>query len=101
MTFCEPRSSPAYCVKLRGLSLAPEARCRNCPQCRCGPPRPQPQPLGFAMQVGASGAVPPAVAEAKIENFFDSFVEPQCGHAVPFQSVERIRSSLSFAHCSQ
>jgi len=44
-------------------------------------------------------ALPPAAA--KVENFLDNFFEPQCGHSEFFQSVERIRSSLSFPHFSQ
>jgi hypothetical protein len=31
----------------------------------------------------------------------DNFFEPQCGHAVPFQSLERTRISLSRSHFSQ
>jgi hypothetical protein len=51
--------------------------------------------------VGAGLGAVPAVAEAKVENFLASFVEPQCGHFVPFQSRERTRISLSASHCSQ
>jgi len=47
------------------------------------------------------GALPPALAEAKVENFFDNFVEPQCGQAASFQSVDRTRTSLSLSHFSQ
>ena len=43
----------------------------------------------------------PAVAEANAENFLASLVEPQCGHFVPFQSLERTRISLSVSHFSQ
>jgi len=39
--------------------------------------------------------------EAKVENFLASFDEPQWGHFVPFQSLERTRISLSFSHLSQ
>jgi hypothetical protein len=45
--------------------------------------------------------VPPALAEAKVENFFSSFVDPHFGHFVPFQSLERMRISLSFPQFSQ
>jgi hypothetical protein len=40
-------------------------------------------------------------ADAKMENFLESFVEPHCGHFVPFQSLERTRISLSLSHCPQ
>ncbi len=40
-------------------------------------------------------------AEANVENFLESFFEPQCGHSEFFQSVERTSSSLSFPHFSQ
>ena len=40
-------------------------------------------------------------AEAKTENFLDSFLDPQCGQAVPFQWLERTRISLSRSHFSQ
>jgi hypothetical protein len=36
-----------------------------------------------------------------MENFLDSFFDPQCGQAVPFQSLERTRISLSRSHFSQ
>jgi hypothetical protein len=47
-------------------------------------------PAGVAAPVGA-----------KVENFFDSFFEPQCGHSELFQSLERTSNSLSFPHFSQ
>jgi len=59
-----------------------------------------PQELGLPVQTGASLA-PPPLAEANTESFFASFVEPQCGHFVPFQSRERTRISLSRSHLSQ
>ncbi len=56
------------------------------------------------MQLGAAlgllGAAP-AVAEAKVENFLASFVDPQCGHFVPLHSLERTRISLSRSHFPQ
>jgi hypothetical protein len=58
-----------------------------------------PQELGFPVQDGS--APPPLMAAAKVENFFDSFVEPQCGQAAPSQLLERTSSSLSFRHFSQ
>ena len=58
-----------------------------------------PQELGVPVQDGSEPA--PAVLEAKTENFFDSFFEPQCGQGVPCQSLERTRISLSFSHFSQ
>lgn len=59
-----------------------------------------PQELGTPLQEGA-GVVVPAVAEAKVENFLDSFADPQCGHFVPSQSLERTRISLSLSHFPQ
>lgn len=71
-------------------------------QCRCGLPVLHiPQELGTPVQEVGSGPVAPAVAEAKVENFFASFVEPQCGHFVPSQSLERTRISLSRSHFAQ
>jgi hypothetical protein len=71
-------------------------------QCRCAPLRPQPQPLGFTAQdCGAGAGVAPAVAEAKVENFFASLVEPQCGHLVPAHSFDRTRISLSVSQWAQ
>jgi hypothetical protein len=57
--------------------------------------------LGVPVQVGAGSVAPPALAEANTENFLASFVEPQFGHFVPFQSLERTRISLSLSHFSQ
>ena len=59
-----------------------------------------PQDLGVPVQTGASPP-PSALADAKTENFFASFLEPQCGHLVPLQSLERTRTSLSLSHFSQ
>jgi hypothetical protein len=42
-----------------------------------------------------------APEEANVENFFSSFFEPHWGHWAPFQSLERVRISLSFPHFSQ
>jgi hypothetical protein len=41
------------------------------------------------------------VREAKVESALVSFEEPQRGHFVPFQRVERTRISLSFPQLSQ
>jgi hypothetical protein len=54
-----------------------------------------PQDLGTPEQDGAS---PPALVEAKVENFFPSFLDPQCGQGVPSHRLERTSTSLS---CSQ
>ena len=43
----------------------------------------------------------PAIEEAKEENFFSIFEDPQRGHLVPFQLLERNRISLSCWHFSQ
>ena len=50
---------------------------------------------------GAGAGAAPVVAEAKVENFLASFVEPQRGHLVPVQSLERTRISLSVSHFAQ
>jgi hypothetical protein len=60
-----------------------------------------PQELGTPEQLGGAAGVAPAVAAAKVENFLDNFAEPQCGHFVPSQSLERTRISLSFSHFPQ
>lgn len=60
-----------------------------------------PQDLGVPVQTGAGSSALPALAEANTENFLASFVEPQFGHFVPFQSLERTRISLSRSHFSQ
>ena len=57
-----------------------------------------PHEPGLPVQEG-SASLP--VAEANTENFFDSLLEPQCGHFVPSQWLERTSTSLSFRHCSQ
>jgi hypothetical protein len=58
-----------------------------------------PQELGFPVQDGSDP--PPLTLEANVENFFASFVEPQCGHWAPSHWLERTSSSLSFWHFSQ
>jgi len=61
-----------------------------------------PHEVGVPVQLGAGAGLPmPAVAAAKVENFFASFVEPQCGHFVPSQSRARTRISLSHSHFPQ
>jgi hypothetical protein len=52
------------------------------------------------VHVGASLS-PPAPADANTDNLLASFVEPQCGHFVPFQALERTKISLSLSHFSQ
>jgi len=59
-----------------------------------------PQECGVPLQLGGSPA-PAAEAEAKVENFLDNFSEPQCGHLVPCQSLDRTRTSLSRSHFAQ
>jgi hypothetical protein len=58
-----------------------------------------PQDRGVPEQAGASAASPPL--DANTESFFSSFAEPQCGHAVHFQSVVRTSTSLSRLHSPQ
>lgn len=60
-----------------------------------------PQELGTPLQDCGAGPAAPAVAAAKVENFLDNFSEPQCGHFVPCQSLERTRISLSCSHLPQ
>jgi hypothetical protein len=63
-----------------------------------------PQEVGVPLQLGAGAgrALPlPAIADAKVENFFASLLEPQCGHFVPSQLLERTRISLSRWHFPQ
>jgi hypothetical protein len=60
-----------------------------------------PQDPGDPVQAGDGGSLPPPLAEANTENFFVNRVEPQCGHFVPFQSAERIKTSLSLSHFPQ
>ncbi len=57
-----------------------------------------PQDLGWPVQAGASL---PALVEAKVENFFASFFDPQCGQGVPSQRLERTSTSLSFSQSLQ
>jgi hypothetical protein len=49
----------------------------------------------------AGASLLPAALDAKVENFLSSLVEPQWGHFVPFQSLERTRISLSRSHFPQ
>ncbi len=59
-----------------------------------------PQEVGTPEQLG-TGIVAPVFAAAKVENFLANFAEPQCGHFVPSQSLERTRISLSLSHFPQ
>jgi len=58
-----------------------------------------PQELGFPEQEGPSAASPPL--DANTESFFSSLVDPQCGHWVPFHTVERTSTSLSRSQSPQ
>jgi len=61
-----------------------------------------PHEWGVPVQLVAGAAlVLPAVAEANVENFLSSLLEPQCGHFVPSQLLERTRISLSCSHFPQ
>lgn len=53
-----------------------------------------PHEPGVPEQLGA-GSFSPPLAEANTDSFFTSLVEPQCGHFVPFQALDRTRISLS------
>ena len=59
-----------------------------------------PHELGTPEQDGAS-PLPPAVADAKVENFLDNCLDPQCGQGVPSQRLERTSTSLSFSQLAQ
>jgi hypothetical protein len=58
-----------------------------------------PQERGFPEHDSPSLSPPPL--DANTESFFDNFFDPQCGHSVPSQSVERTSTSLSFPHFPQ
>jgi hypothetical protein len=58
-------------------------------------------PHDFGLPLHAGAALSPATEEANVENFLASLSEPQCGHFVPFQSLERRSISLSLSHFSQ
>jgi hypothetical protein len=70
------------------------------------PPLQQPpQPLLSTPQAAPSPAqqtslLLPAL-EANTDSLFVSRAEPQCGHFVPVQSLDRTRISLSLWHLSQ
>jgi len=65
------------------------------------PPEQHPQEPVPPSQGGASAVLPLAPAEANTDNFLDSFVEPQCGHLLPFQRLERTSTSLSRSQLPQ
>jgi hypothetical protein len=58
-----------------------------------------PQEPGFPLQDGS--APPSAAPDENTESFFVNLGEPQCGHFVPVQSLERTSSSLSCSHRTQ
>jgi len=58
-----------------------------------------PHERGVPEQEGS--VAPPPPEDAKTDNFLESFVDPQRGHFVPFQSFERTRISLSESHFPQ
>jgi len=49
----------------------------------------------------ADDSLAPAVLDANVENFFSNRADPQCGHFVPFQSLDRTNTSLSRSHFPQ
>lgn len=80
--------------------MPPQSARRGKRQWRCGTPVPQrPQERGLLVQAGAS--VSPPVLEAKTDSFFSKRTEPQSGHRVPCQSLDRTSSSLSFSQSRQ
>ncbi len=60
-----------------------------------------PHERGLPEHDGSAAAEAPPWLEAKVENFFDSRVDPQCGHDVPSQFAERTSTSESFPHLAQ
>lgn len=52
-------------------------------------------PQAEGLPAGQSKLFSPMLEE-NTDSFFASWVDPQWGHGVPFQSVERTRTSLSF-----
>ena len=73
-------------------------------QCECGLPVPHmPQEEGTPLHElpARSAAPPPATLAAKVENFFSSRVDPHLGQRVPFQSLDRTKTSLSLLQASQ
>jgi hypothetical protein len=58
-----------------------------------------PHELGLPVQDGSAPSL--LALEANTENFLESFDEPQCGHFVPSQLLERTSTSLSFSHFAQ
>jgi hypothetical protein len=53
------------------------------------------------MPHAVSGALDAVVLDANTDSFLESFFEPQFGHSVPSQCVERTRISLSRLHLLQ
>ena len=82
-------------------SVAKIALC--CYQCRCvGPQQLQPPLVFIGHMAGMEDDGDCATDAVKVENFFVSFFEPQCGHAtVPSHFVERTSDSKSFSHLLQ
>lgn len=69
-------------------------------QCECGLPVPH-RPQEETLPEQAGSALASAVLDAKVENFFDSRMEPHFGQGVPSHFVERTWISESFPHWSQ
>jgi len=65
------------------------------------PPQQQPHDPFPPSHGGACPAPLPATEDAKTESFFDSLLEPQCGHFWPFERLERTSTSLSRSQFSQ
>ena len=73
-------------------------------QCEWGLPVPHmPQEAGTPLhELPARSAAPaPGTLAAKVENFFSRRVDPHLGQRVPFQLLERTRTSLSLLQASQ
>jgi hypothetical protein len=60
-----------------------------------------PQDPGLPLHPAGASSKAADPPDAKTESRFLRRVEPQWGHLVPLQSLDRTRTSLSFAHFSQ
>jgi hypothetical protein len=73
--------------------LPPPQQHPQAPPSAAQAPSPPPQQASLPL------LLPPV--EANTDSLFVRWTEPQCGHFVPFQSLERTRISLSLSHLSQ
>jgi hypothetical protein len=84
------------------LAIGSVARLQRRLQWLCFPPAQwQPREPGFFIPHAGAAPASEAAEEANTDKRFDNFVDPQCGHLVPFHVLDRTSSSLSFSHFSQ